>query len=402
MAAIAQLKAVLGMDSKQFKAGVAEAEGRTKRFQDRLSSMGRSLAGAFSVVSIVRATKGLVDFASSIRHTADNLGVTTDELQGLNATALKSGVAVDALTKALAKIKDAQGNLRAGGEDAKRYADALAAMGLSQKKFIQAGPAEALALVGRAYSEAGESTEAFSAISDILGERIGPRLISMLRELGDDGLQGVIDKAKEAGMVIEDELITKLELLGTRAEQTKLRVQVGFAYALDRIATGTDQSAQIAGRMSAGDSFDEAVNDTAAAATRRDVAIQNAIDERKKALAGGSEIKRPGVDAAAHVEAYKANQKMQAKVDAENKRYAERMRVLQEQSINVNPTGRDINRSSASMGAIFGGPRSGVAIADRQLRIAQEHRDITREIKRELEKHTEALAAIAEREGGAL
>ena len=402
MAAIAQLKAVLGMDSKQFKAGVAEAEGRTKRFQDRLSSMGRSLAGAFSVVSIVRATKGLVDFASSIRHTADNLGVTTDELQGLNATALKSGVAVDALTKALAKIKDAQDNLRAGGEDAKRYADALAAMGLSQKKFIQAGPAEALALVGRAYSEAGESTEAFSAISDILGERIGPRLISMLRELGDDGLQGVIDKAKEAGMVIEDELITKLELLGTRAEQTKLRVQVGFAYALDRIATGTDQSAQIAGRMSAGDSFDEAVNDTAAAATRRDVAIQNAIDERKKALAGGSEIKRPGVDAAAHVEAYKANQKMQAKVDAENKRYAERMRVLQEQSINVNPTGRDINRSSASMGAIFGGPRSGVAIADRQLRIAQEHRDITREIKRELEKHTEALAAIAEREGGAL
>ena len=94
--ATAKLKAMLGMDAAQYKAGVRDATGATKKFQSGIASIGRTLIAAFSVGAIINFTKGLVNFASEIRHTADNLNVSTESLQALNATALKYGVSLRA------------------------------------------------------------------------------------------------------------------------------------------------------------------------------------------------------------------------------------------------------------------------------------------------------------------
>jgi len=269
MAAVAQLKAVLGIETSKYRAGVRGSENETKQFQKTLSSVGRTMAAAFSVTAIVGFTRRIIDFASEIRHAADNLNVTTDALQGLNALALKSGVSLDQVSRALAKTKDAQGNISAGGEDAKRYADALEAMNINAEAFASADSAEALQMIGEGLNSATNEAAAFSAVSDLLGEKVGPRLNSMLRELGTDGLQTVIDKASEAGHVVEDGLITKLELLGTKSEQVLLRMKVAWAQFTGRLLTGAAQFGAVVNSMKSQFSEESASREGGAFSTSR-------------------------------------------------------------------------------------------------------------------------------------
>ena len=53
MAAVAQLKAVLGMDSREFKAGMRNATKDASTFQSNIKKVGTIIAGAFTVSAIV-------------------------------------------------------------------------------------------------------------------------------------------------------------------------------------------------------------------------------------------------------------------------------------------------------------------------------------------------------------
>lgn len=156
MAAVAQLKALLGIDNKQFKAGVRDSTGETKRFQSQLASIGRQMAAAFSVGAIIQATRKVVEFASEIRHTADNLNVTTEGLQAINAAALKYGMSIDDLSKGLARLRQSQGKVADGD---KEYTDALRVLNIQTEKFASADTEQALEMIARGYAAAGGGNE---------------------------------------------------------------------------------------------------------------------------------------------------------------------------------------------------------------------------------------------------
>jgi len=63
MAAFAQLKALLGIDTTQYKAGMRDSEGATKGFQRSLASVGRALGLAFSVGAIISFARSFMSWA---------------------------------------------------------------------------------------------------------------------------------------------------------------------------------------------------------------------------------------------------------------------------------------------------------------------------------------------------
>lgn len=233
------------MDTGTYKAGMRGATKETKGFQKNLSDIGRAMGAAFSVGAIVAATKKVVGLASEIRHAADNLEISTDEFQGLTAQALRYGVSVEGITKALGKLATSQGKVSEGD---KEYIDALKLLNIEQAAFVRASPAEALAMIAKGYAGAENRAEAFSAVSDLVG-RSGKNLTAFMKELAEVGLQGVIDKSKEAGQVMSDELITKLELLGTKNEQIILKMQVGWANFLNTVGSAASAIAATAGSI---------------------------------------------------------------------------------------------------------------------------------------------------------
>jgi len=233
MAAVAKLKALLGMDNKQFKAGMRDSQTQAKSFQGSIASIGRTIAVAFSIGAVVAFTKSVIGFASEIRHTADNLNVSTDALQSLNSVALKYGVTVEDLQKGLAKLRQSQGKVVEGD---KEYTDALALLNIEVKEFGRADTAKALELLARGFTKANGSALAYSAVQDLLG-RGAKKMTAFLKELSKTGLEGMTRQAKNAGTVIEEDLITKLELAGTRMEELGLKAKVFGAELIGVLAT---------------------------------------------------------------------------------------------------------------------------------------------------------------------
>jgi len=248
MAAIAQLKAVLGMDTGNYKAGMRDARGKAKSFQNDLAGIGRTMAAAFSVGAIVAATKNVISFASEIRHAADNLEVSTLSLQSLNAAGLKYGVTNEMMAKSLGAIGKSQGEVIQGSRE---YLDELAALNISQEEFARANKAEALELIAKGYATATNRAAAFSAVT-VLAGRAGKTMTAFMKELADVGLKGVEQAAIDAGHAIKDELLTKLELLGTRGDQIMLRLKVGFAQFIDKVG-GTMMTVGAMGGSAVGD-----------------------------------------------------------------------------------------------------------------------------------------------------
>jgi hypothetical protein len=180
-------------------------EGSVKRFGKALSSvagqMGMGLGFGAIVSWLVDAVKGL----DAIGDAADNLGVTTDALQALNAVARTTGNDLGQVQKSLESVLKAQANL---GED-KKLQENLRTLGIDFEKFINLKPEDALALIGKQLGNAADKTAAFSAVSDILGAKVGPRMAAMLKQIGGDSLDGVIQKMKAAGQVADEELVKR-------------------------------------------------------------------------------------------------------------------------------------------------------------------------------------------------
>ena len=225
MTAVAQLKALLGMDNKQFKAGMRDSTASAKSFGSSIAQIGGTLAAAFSIRAIAQFTKSVVSFASEIRHTADNLNVSTDSLQALNSVALKYGVTVEDLQKGLAKLRQSQGKVV---EKDKEYLDALKLLKIKAEEFGNVGTDKALEMIAKAYTKSGQSALAFSGVMDLMG-RSAKKSTAFLVELADVGLGGMIRSAKTAGDVINEQMITRLELAGTRMDQLKLKMKTLFA-----------------------------------------------------------------------------------------------------------------------------------------------------------------------------
>ena len=83
-----------------------------------------------------------------------------------------------------------------------------------------------------------------------------------------------------------------------------------------------------------------------------------------------------------------------ASIDAAYRAYEEGSARLRDGAGRVG--GRGVNQSSASGGAIFGGQRGGVALADRQLRLQAESVSIEKEIRDLARRRTEVIEAISE------
>ena len=228
MAAVAKLKAVLGMDTGQYRAGMRGAKAEARSFQKSLAGIGRAMGAAFSVSAIVAATKSVVAFASEIRHAADNLEIGTDAYQALTATALKYGMSSESVTKALSSLGKAQGEVIQGS---KEYIDELDALGVAHEAFARASKDEALELIAKGYAAAEDRAAAFAAVTKLVG-RAGKEATAFLEELADEGLKGVEDAAKSAGQVLKEDTLTKLEQVGTRSDQIARMAKVKWGETL--------------------------------------------------------------------------------------------------------------------------------------------------------------------------
>jgi len=198
------LLAKIGIDSKALQTGLKQAEGRVGKFKAILKSVGPAIAGlGFSAMA-----KKAIDAGSKISDLSEQLRINAESLQVLMAVSMKAGVEQAVLEKALMSITIRTQEAMDGN---KMYADSFERLGINLEEFAKLPTEKKLEVIAKAYAAAGKSQEAFADIASVLGTRAGPKMLEILRRINDEGLANLTKGAKEAGQVMDESVIAKMD-----------------------------------------------------------------------------------------------------------------------------------------------------------------------------------------------
>jgi hypothetical protein len=209
----AAVQAVFGADTGPLAKSGAEAEGIVSQFASRASSVLGTLGLGLSAGAVIGFFKGIADKAGTLQDLSESLDVSTDSLQAFTFAARQAGATNEQAIAVLDKTRKAVDSLASGSE---ATAKQFAAIGLSAKDFVGLKLDESLERIARAYAENRNHAGAFDAVTDILGSKTVPRLNTVLLQVADEGFAGLTKNAKDAGVVIEQDTIKKLDDLGDR------------------------------------------------------------------------------------------------------------------------------------------------------------------------------------------
>lgn len=210
----------LGLDSKKFQTGLAAARNRLNSFVSGAAGRIAALAGVggFGMLS-----KSAIDLGSRMSDLAEQTNTTVAEFMTLRAVSRDAGVSQDTLARALRNVNNRVVEATRGN---KSYQEALTELGLDAEELAKIPVAERFELIAKAVNTAEDRTRAMAIASRILGERAGPELNEVLKRTSDEGLQQLIDKAREAGEILESDTANRLDKAADAIERFKDRATI--------------------------------------------------------------------------------------------------------------------------------------------------------------------------------
>lgn len=207
-----------------------------KQVSSNLLSAKGAFAGFIGVAGIAKLTqftKEAVEFADAIGKTADKLGVSTDALQEYRFAAARSGVAQTALDMGLQRFSRRLAEADKGTGELRKTLE-----NLNISTRTSSGELRTSEDVLREYAEAIKNAEgdqeklrlAFKAF-----DSEGAAMVNMLRD-GATGLDDLTQAARDAGVVMDEELIDKAEIINDKWDTLTETIGVKFKSALVGLA----------------------------------------------------------------------------------------------------------------------------------------------------------------------
>lgn len=213
------LIAKFGLDSTGLRAELKSLRGEVNDFADRWAKIGLA-AGAAAFTALARSA---LNMGEQLRNNALALGMNVEALQSLSYAAEQNGSSQEQMIKALEKARIGFQRATEGGAAQTKAMDTL---GLSAQK-LSAMPLErkfeALAV---AYQNSADKGAAYNAVSELLGEKVGPKMIVTLQDLAANGFDAVAKSASDAGHVMSAETIVALEKANQAIQNFKKQATV--------------------------------------------------------------------------------------------------------------------------------------------------------------------------------
>lgn len=228
-----------------------QATRQLKKVNDQMTSFGAAarvagnqlktafagFVGGLSIQQFVSATRDAVAELDALAKTADNIGLTTSSLQELQYAAESSGLSADGLNDSMKEFAKSIGELRLETGplySALKDTDAALVQMLANTETQD----EALAIFANKMQQAGDATERVRLANAAFGGG-GIRMVNVLRD-GAEGLDAFRDAARDAGQVIDENLIRKAEGLeqrwSTLSKRFKNEFSQGFVAIADAIS----------------------------------------------------------------------------------------------------------------------------------------------------------------------
>lgn len=279
-------------DGRGFKAGLMGIERTAQGFTRR---MGSYLAGAFSIGVVIGQIKDALKEASRIEDMSRSLGLSVEQFQELEFAARQTGATMETVGMAIKKIAQAQ-QAALTGKAGNETAQTFERLGVSMAQLKTMGPQELFKQLSKSVESGSIGVQNMADILDVMGKQANTLIPAM-----QDGFANMASSARDMGLIIEDEVISRLadmedqlDILATKWRAVRAEAVIGAASWLDTIKTAVIAeyallTGTIAGGFEKGRQAYEAVVEAAeedVAATKEGLAIKKA--RRAMAAAQGA------------------------------------------------------------------------------------------------------------------
>ena len=221
MAQVSGIEIALSADGSGLERGLNRAQGAISRFS---KSAVAGLAGALSAGAFVAAGKAALNYADKISKVSQKIGMTTEELSGLNYAAKLSDVSIEQL----------QGSLGMMARKMGESADSFAAFGVTLKNSdgSMRSTNEVLMDVAERFAQMSDGVQKSQWAFELFG-RSGLELIPLLNS-GASGIAEMTAQARMFGVVVSQDAAKGAEAFNDNIT----RLQQYVAGAVQNFTTG--------------------------------------------------------------------------------------------------------------------------------------------------------------------
>lgn len=224
---IGAIRAEATLEGGKFVSGAKKIQQSAKQTETQLKKsfgvmgsavkgFGLSLASGLSIGLLSNAIKKALDYAGSLGEIAQQLGVTTKDLQVFRFAAGQVGVSQEELETGLSKLTITLGKVAAG---AKAPIAALNAIGVSVDEIKGKDTGEAFRIIADGLQKVTDRSQR-AAIEVALFGRSGAKLDTLLSG-GSSALNELADAAERLGIVLSDEQIQKADETADKLDAIK-------------------------------------------------------------------------------------------------------------------------------------------------------------------------------------
>jgi len=223
-----------------------EMEGISKKLSDfggMLKTAGVFLLVEESIRGAINGVRGLINELDDLSKTAQGIGLTTEQLSGLQYAADFAGVGAEQLTKSLVTLDEKIGNVAEGTDNASKILRSFGVTGGDDA-------ATALDKIADAFSRAPDGATKTAFAVELFGKKLASQMIPLLNS-GSAGIKSMTDEARRMGQVIgtdtakqAEDFNDNLERLARNAKQTGIALVNYMLPALTKLSEKLVKNAQ--------------------------------------------------------------------------------------------------------------------------------------------------------------
>jgi hypothetical protein len=198
---------------------------------------------AVGVGSFIGFIKNASEAADQVGKLSQKVGASVENLSALNLAAATADVGTEQLTVGLVKLNKKIAELAEGSPEAatsfKRLDDSLSAKDFKGKDAVQA-----FDLISQRLAKVGDGAKKTKIAVDLFGKS-GAQLIPVMNDLAEEGLGNLIERARELGVLLSDDMVASTQKMNDDFKLLKLQAQgLGIQFATG-LAPSVSQSLSI-------------------------------------------------------------------------------------------------------------------------------------------------------------
>ena len=248
----AGLKAI-DTSAREARTGLEQFAGRAGPVGNVLQSFGPwglAAAAGFAAVAVAAASalqiaSQATQAAAAITDTADRIGIGTETLQQWRFVADEAGIPVQALEADLEKLNGVLGKFKMGIGDAK-LKPWFQELGISKADLDSIQTADQLMML--LADRLGQITDRSKQVAGARAFGIEASLPGL--RLGSEGIQELLDRSIQLGVVMDDEVVRKLDAADRKAELAGQQLKTLAFSAVEPLATALANAGAWLGNMS--------------------------------------------------------------------------------------------------------------------------------------------------------